>query len=85
MRLSFIWIDLKDKGTSNHKKNIDNDKKKDETAKKEKKPGVIYLSSIPKKMNVKIIREYFSRFGKVDRIYLEPRGLLQLFFSYFYV
>lgn len=36
-------------------------------------PGVIYLSKIPRKMNVKIIREYFSQFGEVDRIYLEPQ------------
>ena len=36
-------------------------------------PGVIYLSNIPKKMNVKIIRDYFSNFGEVDRIFLEPR------------
>lgn len=39
-----------------------------------KKPGVIFLSRVPTKMNVKIIREYMSQFGKVGRIYLEPRG-----------
>ena len=45
-----------------------------EKSKKEKIPGVIYLSRIPTKMNVKLIREYFSQFGQVDRIYLEPEG-----------
>ncbi|CAF0942835.1 unnamed protein product [Brachionus calyciflorus] len=45
----------------------DNDDKNKSTA------GVIYLSRIPTKMNVKIIREYFSNFGEVDRIYLEPK------------
>ena len=40
--------------------------------KKEKTPGVIYLSRIPTKMNVKIIRDYLSLMGDVDRIYLEP-------------
>jgi hypothetical protein len=40
---------------------------------KEKIPGVIYLSRIPTKMNVKLIREYFSAFGTVGRVYLEPR------------
>ena len=44
--------------------------------KKEKTPGVIYLSNIPKKMNVKLIREYFTNFGEVGRIYLEPEGYL---------
>ncbi|RNA13666.1 activator of basal transcription 1-like [Brachionus plicatilis] len=34
--------------------------------------GVLYLSRIPNRMNVKIIREYFSNFGQVERIYLEP-------------
>ena len=48
-------------------------------AKKQKKAGVIYLSRIPKKMNVRIIRDYFSQFGKVDRIYLEPRGIYACF------
>lgn len=28
-------------------------------------------------MNVKIIRDYFSRFGDTDRIFLEPQGLLR--------
>ena len=42
--------------------------------KKEKIPGVIYLSRIPTKMNVKLIRDYFGNFGTVDRVFLEPRG-----------
>lgn len=48
---------------------VDNEEKN----KKEKKAGVIYLSRIPTKMNVRIIREYFSQYGEVDRIFLEPR------------
>ena len=48
--------------------------------KKEKTPGVIYLSRIPTKMNVKLIREYFSNFGEVDRIYLEPEGYILDFY-----
>ena len=47
---------------------------KNQEKKKKKTPGVIYLSKIPTKMNVKLIRDYFSRFGDVDRIYLEPQG-----------
>jgi hypothetical protein len=27
-------------------------------------------------MNVRIIREYLSKFGEVDRVFLEPRGTL---------
>ena len=50
------------------------EKKDDLNEKKKKKRGVIYLSKIPTKMNVKLIREYFSKFGEVDRIYLEPKG-----------
>ena len=42
--------------------------------KKKKEAGIIYLSRIPNRMNVKIIREYFGNFGQIDRIYLEPRG-----------
>ena len=46
----------------------------EEEVKKQRKAGVIYLSRIPTKMNVRIIREYFTRYGDVDRIFLEPRG-----------
>jgi RNA recognition motif-containing protein len=48
--------------------------KKTEDGKKKSTPGVIYLSRIPTKMNVRLIRDYFSKYGTVDRIYLEPKG-----------
>ena len=58
-------------------------KMKSEEKKKKSPAGVIYLSRIPTKMNVKLIREYFSSFGDVDRIYLEPEGnLSQNFLNY---
>ncbi len=44
--------------------------------KKKKVAGIVYLSSIPTKMNVKLIRDYFNDYGIVDRIYLQPEGLL---------
>lgn len=40
--------------------------------KKIKKKGIIYLSTIPPYMNVAKIREIFSQFGGVGRIYLQP-------------
>ncbi|XP_029170683.1 activator of basal transcription 1-like [Nylanderia fulva] len=39
--------------------------------KKKVKRGIIYLSTIPKYMNVAMIREIFSAYGKVDRVYLQ--------------
>lgn len=39
---------------------------------KKKKPGVIYISSIPKHMNVTILRELMEPYGDVGRIYLQP-------------
>lgn len=42
--------------------------------KSKKQPGVVYLSRIPTKMNVKLIRDYFSDFGTVGRIFLQPEG-----------
>ena len=47
--------------------------------KKKKIPGIVYLSSIPTKMNVKIIRDYLGDFGAVDRIFLQPEGILESF------
>lgn len=40
--------------------------------KKTKKRGIIYLSTIPPYMNVAKIREIFSKFGEIGRIYLQP-------------
>ena len=39
--------------------------------KKKVTPGVIYLSRIPNKMNVTIIRSYFDQYGHTGRIYLQ--------------
>lgn len=39
--------------------------------KKIKKRGIIYLSTIPPYMNVAKIREIFSEYGDVGRIYLQ--------------
>jgi len=35
------------------------------------KRGIIYLSTIPKYMNIAMIREIFSAYGKVGRVYLQ--------------
>jgi RNA recognition motif-containing protein len=40
-------------------------------SKKKPTPGVIYLSRIPNKMNVTIIRTYFDQYGQTGRIYLQ--------------
>ena len=53
---------------------VDNEQGGEKKEKKKKEAGIIYLSRIPNRMNVKIIRDYFSQFGQIDRIYLEPRG-----------
>jgi len=39
------------------------------------KCGVIYLSHIPELMSVKKVRQIFSEYGEVDRIFLQPDGL----------
>ncbi|XP_062539849.1 activator of basal transcription 1-like [Armigeres subalbatus] len=37
-----------------------------------KKTGIVYISSIPKHMNVTILRELLEPYGEVGRIYLQP-------------
>lgn len=39
-------------------------------------PGVIYLSRIPDKMNVTIIRSYFEEYAPIGRIYLQLSSML---------
>ncbi|KAK4305463.1 hypothetical protein Pmani_022646 [Petrolisthes manimaculis] len=38
---------------------------------KRRKPGIVYLSSIPPNMNVSKIREYFGKFGELGSIFLQ--------------
>lgn len=38
---------------------------------KKRKRGIVYLSSIPKYMNIAKIRELFSVYGKIGRVYLQ--------------
>uniref|UniRef100_A0A6M2CP22 Activator of basal transcription 1 n=1 Tax=Rhipicephalus microplus TaxID=6941 RepID=A0A6M2CP22_RHIMP len=40
--------------------------------KKKKVPGVVYLSYIPPKMNVKTVRSMLSKYGELGRIFLQP-------------
>lgn len=37
-----------------------------------KKPGIIFLSSIPPGFNVSTSIAFFSQFGKVGRVFLQP-------------
>lgn len=39
---------------------------------KKKKPGIIYLSSIPQHMTVAIVRDFLNEYGEVGRIFLQP-------------
>lgn len=42
---------------------------------KKKKRGIIYISSIPKYMNVTILREMLGQYAKIGRIFLQPGKL----------
>lgn len=48
--------------------------------KKQPKRGIIYLSSLPPYMNVTRIREVFSEYGTVGRVYLQlaDKGMVLL-------
>jgi len=39
---------------------------------RKKKPGIIFLSSIPQGMNVSQTTSFFCQFGKVGRVFLQP-------------
>lgn len=42
---------------------------------KKNKKGIIYLSTLPKNMNVTKLREIMENFGQVGRIYLQPQSI----------
>ena len=48
--------------------------KKNNVTATESDSGIIYLSRIPPFMSVKKIRQIFSAYGEVDRIFLQPDG-----------
>jgi len=54
---------------------------------KKVKRGIIYLSTIPKYMNVTMLREIFSAYGEVGRVYLQlaENGWYFVFYCDFYV
>lgn len=43
--------------------------------KKKRKKGIIYISNIPKHMNVTRVREILGEYGKIGRVYLQPEKL----------
>jgi len=43
-----------------------------EPGRKKKKPGIIYLSSIPQGFNVSRTIGFFAQYGRVGRVYLQP-------------
>lgn len=49
----------------------ENDVEGEERKPKRRKPGIVYLSSIPPNMNVSQIRQYFSNYGALDRVFLQ--------------
>jgi len=44
---------------------------------KRRKPGIVYLSRIPRRMNVKQIRHRFGSYGEVGRVFLKPVGKIR--------
>lgn len=53
-----------------------------ESKKKQKKPGVVHLTYVPRYMTVKKVREHFSEFGEVTRLFLKPGKLKKYLFFY---
>lgn len=53
----------------------DEDVDKSEKKKSSMRPGIIYLSRIPPYMKPLKVRQIFSKYGEVGRIFLQPEGL----------
>jgi len=48
-----------------------------------KKKGIIYLSSIPKYMNVTKVREFLGEYGDIGRVFLQPASNRNILFVHF--
>ncbi|XP_067639719.1 uncharacterized protein [Eurosta solidaginis] len=77
-----VISDKEDNKESNEPK-INNNEEDDEMdlgnfklkPKKKRKKGIIYISNIPKHMNVTRVREILGEYGKIGRVYLQPEKL----------
>ena len=56
--------------------NVMNDGEKRMQGDKKRKPGIIFLSSIPNGFNVSRTTGFFSQFGRVGRVFLQPGKLI---------
>merc|ERR1712071_363633 len=66
--------EMEEDGEEDGDEEEDEDVEEEETeVVKKKKPGLIYLSTIPPNMNVQVLRETFMAYGDVGRIYLQPQ------------
>lgn len=45
-----------------------------------RKKGIVYLSSIPKYMNVTKLRELLGEYGEIGRVYLQPSANRNIIF-----
>ena len=58
----------------------------DAVTRKKRKCGIVYISTLPPHMNVTKIREIFSAYGDIGRVFLQPadtgKGLKLLFGTY---
>lgn len=52
--------------------------------KKIKKKGIVYLSSIPKYMNVTKLRELLGEYGEIGRVFLQPASNRNTFLIFTY-
>jgi len=52
--------------------------RKSEKRKSPMRPGIIYLSRIPPYMKPLKIRQIFSEYGEVGRIFLQPEGIFAM-------
>jgi ESF2/ABP1 family protein len=56
-----------------------------EKSKSRKKPGIIYLSSIPSGMNPQLVREFLGVHGEIGKSFLQPIESMLKLLSLFYL
>jgi ESF2/ABP1 family protein len=61
--------------SDNENEDLSNEELEDEEMEKpksRKKPGIIYLSSIPSGMNPQLVREFLGVYGEIGKSFLQP-------------
>ena len=63
---------MEDIDNNNSEASMMDEEEEPEVKVKKKKPGIVYLSTIPDGMNPQLVREFLGQYGEIGKSFLQP-------------